>query len=838
MGEFIANYNQHKANKFQNANIEFEIRHTKLPQKLFIMYNNYINKSGESTRLNTINTIYDDVVKTITYHDDGKRSEVSGTKKSLGSYDVGNGFKVNISQETALTYETISNSGALLRIKTRRSLPIDIDGVTWRLDITIVKQIPSNDAKNAKVYSKLLFEPEYTQLANNTNNDPQYHYEAEFELINGKLTEQIFRKALHLFKSITNPHSESDISATEYLKFVDNLINKDVGNKFKKPTPTIKSILPNVSSLTKNNYRLMYDQMVGFYMTDKAEGIRSLLILKDKKCCIVNSSLKVIDTVVNEPDVYILDGEYIKDINLFLAFDAIHCADKPFNERIIAINAAVDVISKYTPCKAKKFYKIEKLDDIKSHYDSIMSAKADYGNDGIIFTSCDKNYKETKNLKWKPVEHNTIDFLVKKLPEKHISEGKYYERPGFDIYLLFVGITRQQYDQNHIQLCIGYKDIFDMSQFTTYMPIHFAVFNSPYAYIYYYPTTNSEPIDGKIIELFADNIDGLVPTWRLINIREDRDIDLSGGNYFGNNYNVAESVWLNYMDPFPETELWNPSSTYFDTDKMQIYEGLTKFINEVKSSAINDLKGSNTIIDIGCGKGQDIHKYTKASIAHLIAVDRDKSALSELIARRNKIKNNTMKIFAISHDININAHSDIQEEGFIILKTELEEKYNITACNAIVCNLAVHYVDKLERFAMFCADMVKQSGYVLITCFSGERIHELFEKNNIKNGESWMHYKDGILKYQLERRYDGDLGDENSKIGVLLPFSKGKLYEENLVNINYLLTLFTRNAFRVDYCESLEKELDKYNTTNPNNELGDDDAKYASLYYKIVLCRL
>jgi hypothetical protein len=82
------------------------------------------------------------------------------------------------------------------------------------------------------------------------------------------------------------------------------------------------------------------------------------------------------------------------------------------------------------------------------------------------------------------------------------------------------------------------------------------------------------------------------------------------------------------------------------------------------------------------------------------------------------------------------------------------------------------------------------------------------------------------------------IGDENSKIGVLLPFSKGKLYEENLVNINYLLTLFTRNAFRVDYCESLEKELDKYNTTNPNNELGDDDAKYASLYYKIVLCRL
>lgn len=838
MDGIVANYNQHKSNKFQNANIELEIRHTKITQKLFIIYNNYINKLGNFTRTDTINSICDDVIKTFTYEKGTLKSTESSTKKHIGSYDMGNGFKVNIAQEDKLSYETVSSSNALIRIKTRKSAPIDVDGAKWRLDITIVKQITSFEAKNSKQYSSILFNADYDELANNPKNDITYHYEAELELLSGKLTDPIFRKALHLFKSITNPNSDSDVLVVEYLKYVDGLINKNVENKYKKATLTIKSVLPNVSSLTRNNYRLIYKDMVGYYMTDKAEGIRSILILKDKKCCIVNSDIKIIDSIITEPDIYILDGEYIKDKNLFLAFDAIHSANKPFNERILAVKAAVDVISKYTPCKVKTFYKIEKLEDIKAHYESIMSTKVDYDNDGIIFTSCGKSYTETINYKWKPVEHNTIDFLAKKLPESYIGEGKFAIRDGFDIYLLFVGISKYQLDRYKIQLNNEwYKELFDLSQFTNYIPIHFAVFNSPYAYIYYHPKSFDKPIDGKIIELFADDIDGVIPSWRLVNIREDRDIDLSGGNYFGNNYSVAENVWLNYMDPFPETELWNPSSAYFETNKSLTYISLTKFINHVKEEAIKSLNGSNIIIDIGAGKGQDLDKYNKIKLSTLVAVDKDKSALSELIARKNKLNNSKMTIFTISHDINLNSH-DLHQNGFAILEKDLEQKYNISKCNAIVCNLALHYVNKLENFVVFCNNMVKQSGYVLFTCFSGEKVHELFEANNIKNGESWIQYKDGIPKYQLERRYEGDFTGQNCKIGVLLPFSKGELYEENLININDLLKEFSKNNFRQDYCDSISADIKKYSPKNKDFTLDKDDEYYAGLYYKVLLCKL
>jgi SAM-dependent methyltransferase len=836
MAEIIADYNQRKANKFQNANIELEIRHTKVTQKIFNMYNDYMNKNLKPTIINTINSIHDDIVKTILFEGAIRKSVESGTKKHLSCHDVGNGFKVNISQETVLKYDTISSSNSLVRIKTRKSAPIEIDGVNWRLDITIVKQIVGPEIKNAKDYAKILFEADYDKLASNTKNDPSYNYEAELEFISGKLTENVYRKALSMFKSITNPSSDVDNTTSEYLEYVNKIINKGVLNKYKRQTLTIKSILPNVSSLTKNNYRLIYESMVGFYMTDKAEGIRSLLILKDKKFCIVNSNIVFISTSIPEFDSFVLDGEYIVDKNLFLVFDVVHCADKPFHERIKIANDIVSVISKYTPCIVKTFYKINELSDIKTHYETIManSAKADYANDGIIFTSSDKDYVNTINYKWKPVEHNTIDFLAKRLPDQYVGTNKYLAKEGLVIHLLFVGITKAQYDSRKMQTCVGYKDIFDISQFTTYMPIQFSTANSPYAYIYYHPKDGA-PIDGKIVELFADDISGLSPAWRLVNIREDRDIDLSGGNYFGNNYSVAENVWLNYMDPFPETELWDPSSTYFDTDKKPMYKKLTEFINHVKDISINRFSGSNTIIDIGVGKGQDIRKYAKAKISNLVGIDKDKSALSEFSQRKSKLKTN-MKIYLVAHDVNVNAHvPDL--EGFKVLKKELEEKYKIVKCNAIVCNLALHYVENIERFVIFCASMLNSSGYVLFTCFSDTAIHTLFETNGIKPGESWKYYEEGVLKYELNRRYSGPVNDENSKIGVLLPFSKDELYEENLINFEFLFKLFTKHGFRLEYSESISESLPKYNLENPEKTLEGVDAEYAGLYYRVLFSK-
>jgi hypothetical protein len=133
--------------------------------------------------------------------------------------------------------------------------------------------------------------------------------------------------------------------------------------------------------------------------------------------------------------------------------------------------------------------------------------------------------------------------------------------------------------------------------------------------------------------------------------------------------------------------------------------------------------------------------------------------------------------------------------------------------------------------------MLNSSGYVLFTCFSDTAIHTLFETNGIKPGESWKYYEEGVLKYELNRRYSGPVNDENSKIGVLLPFSKDELYEENLINFEFLFKLFTKHGFRLEYSESISESLPKYNLENPEKTLEGVDAEYAGLYYRVLFSK-
>lgn len=821
----------------KSANIELEIRMQDVQYKIFMIYYNYMLKNAgsegmsEITTVKTINGISDDYIKEKTFTDTGK-SERFVEKTRLITKRVNNCLIV-VSREKVYTHDVILQSNAIIRIKLRKSVDIVMGEHTWRLDLTIVHQVNAVESENLKRYLTELHSIEDFRLATN----PLYKYEVEMEYISGKDLNVNLEYAITKFMQIMNPDIEEDNNLNRELRYVNSLISP---SNDKLAAMSIKKILPSVVAITKTSYKELHPQLAGNYlMTDKAEGIRSLAIIKEGKCYIANSALTEIATVISEHDTYIIDGEYIADQKLFLAFDVImyknqhtYKTEGVLNRVKVLLECGV-IFNKYLNFKPKTYYEITDNKSIQENYEKCMQ-KGKYAKDGIIFTSATGSYNSTETYKWKGPEHNTIDFLVKKAPSAILGKKPFISREDHTMYLLFVGISEQMYRKLGLRICPFYSEIFGDRNY--YFPMQFAPSSHPYAFIMYHK--GSQDLDGKIVEMRATSI-GKYVDWKVINIRTDRDIDLLNGQYYGNDYRIAELTWINYIDPFLPEELWNPAHSYFHEKRSGIYDAPIKFVSWMKKQTILDmLTNMKTVIDIGSGQGQDMHKCAEARIQNLVAVDKDKVALSELMTRRLERENRTQHSMAIN-----TIHADLNEPGaYDTLITDLRENFNIECADAVMCNLAIHYfvdsIEKMENYVKFCSKILRKAGIVIITCFFGDLIHKLFTDNKITNGESFKIYQDGVTKFELKRLYDDHILSVGQKIGVLLPFSSGELYVENLVNFNIFTSIFLQSGFKLIECSSFEKYIDNYTIRNNGSGMTEDDKKYNSLFGKIVLTKV
>jgi len=243
----------------------------------------------------------------------------------------------------------------------------------------------------------------------------------------------------------------------------------------------------DVNPINPNNILLKYA------VTEKADGDRYLLYIKDNHGYMINVKKEVIDTGVEFPDLgkdYVFDGEYItknindEDIKLFMIFDVYyeifdstinyvhkfpfylnapkadfrHRIIKEFNQNVLT-TMKVDENSIRIGVKHYDYGKIiseneigsvKYLNDCKmllTRCNNILTKSEkkayEYRIDGLIFiplfnavkaeTSTDKpDYiggKWNRNFKWKPPEENTIDFQVKYIKEKVGSRTKDKEVP-------------------------------------------------------------------------------------------------------------------------------------------------------------------------------------------------------------------------------------------------------------------------------------------------------------------------------------------------------------------------------------------------------------------------
>jgi len=872
LDDIVSRYKKELTNKY-DANPELEIRFRNVNYYNFSVIYTYLLENTDKTKAhasqtisslmkqkNGMNQLQSTNIREIHFKNGSSYKKMFNSKTPLlipyhDTNQFGLSYIVSLSLEKNDINEFISDESALIRIKNRVSFYITENNIEWRIDMSVVRQILGSNITSLEKIVKQMFKTHEITIDNllsifNEEKISQkiYKYEIEAELINNDQVKSndiinIAKKILF----IANPEYLSEITLQSKIYDIAKIIIKAPGflQQFQNNLG-LKQLLPKVQALTRYDYRNIYP-LQNYYITDKADGIRAIGLCEKNNGFIISN---VLNTYESTEDIKttIVDGELIdKKLYIFDAImvDGIDISQLGFEQRILLLDKASKELQKVGMQTEVKPYIHISDTNLEKHITEIYKRKRPYEIDGLIFVKPGDSYLSTRSYKWKKIEDNTIDFLVKKAPKNILGQKPYLSREKYTIYFLFVGISHELFQALGLHTCPGYNDIFDDSKLSTngtYFPIQFSPSNAPLAYIYYHSDSSILDIENNVVEFrCTGNCDkGPLIEWKPTRIRKDRQKDLESKKYYGNDYKIAEITWINYMDPFPLEQLWlNVSSDdYFASNKTGMYHAQTSVLSFLKNERIRSYSHYNWIVDIGSGKGQDLGRYFSAKIKNLIAIDNDKASLSELIRRK----------FTFAQD-KTKKHSST---NVYVILADMTDDYTMTLSkiydvipiptnhiDAIICNLSIHYYiytpELLSNYINFVSNLIKINGQLVITCFFGDAIFKLL--SNIEEDQTWTVYEHEVVKYSIKKMYSSNkLEYMGQKIGVILPFSNGEYYEEYIVNVDYLIKELKKYGFSLVSKVPISEIISDFTLKNPSvaSNLTKDDITYLSLYGEIV----
>jgi len=492
--------------------------------------------------------------------------------------------------------------------------------------------------------------------------------------------------------------------------------------KFRGPAPV---------TLQKKNFSLEREEgepniRDGYNVTDKADGLRCMAFCDSKgEMFLIDMGMRnVYRTGMANPEcrLSLVDGEWVtltadkKPINQFLAFDIFYATDKTDVSRLPFQPPAKDreLESRWGQLKAwsSKWNKgggptrlvpsITAQTQLQvSMKDFIFGRPGDvsifraaarildtariYYTDGLIFTSNTKGLPQApgatfyEQLKWKPSEDNTIDFLVttvKKGDSKTVEEITQSIKEGtgemvsYKTLRLFVGSTQENASDiilNMLDLpkkeraagaargaykpiLFTPKDFPDSMASTCYLETH----EDPDTGSFYTLTEDTEePIqDRTIVEMAYDPRKEPGWRWRPLRVRMDKTERLQSGQLGStlNSEKVANSVWSSIYDPITKHMIRTGNEEPSDEEQRELIygkeeSGYAKKYFERKASKEDKLlvrgmrdfhnkwikerilygaglsEKGKTLIDTSCGVGADLRIWRMRGVAFVLGVD-------------------------------------------------------------------------------------------------------------------------------------------------------------------------------------------------------------------------
>ena len=863
----------------KTQNVELEIRFQNVDFNNFKLIYEKLSKKSKGIPEQTLNTLVmvpqskKSNIKEIKF-ENGKKIDTKYKSKEQLLLPVrivnnnGLSYSINLSLESTCPIFNCDGS-SLIRLKHRICFIQDL----WQIDMTIVIQINKNQIKDLQKIIDYVFK-DSNNFINNIDcpfvDKSQFIFEIEAEFINTNKSQLI---GINIDKTkIINDIVEFilQLANTEYINkaILGNQIYKVAQYLIQSPSYLqkfekdlgLKQLLPSVLAITKSDYKEIYPPK-HLFLTDKADGIRAIgAIFEGYGYVLTTACIQAPHNIDHKLGDTICDCEYINDcLYVFdvLVVKGISLVDKSFDKRITYIDDAIEHL-RLTGLKAESKKYIHIIDNTVPYLKKVIletyeNKQRPYNIDGLIFVEPDKSYLNTKSYKWKSTNDNTIDFVVKKVKN--------------DEYNLFVGIKDTVFNRLGLNRCQDYDKYFPNPPLQ-YFPIQFSPSINPNAYKYFHKS-DVLLVDNNIVEL-RYNIESktIMDQWTFVRVRDDRKMSNNSDDtnlYFGNDFYTAELTLLNELDPFPIDLLWEGgSSQYFMNIKTDIYLAQVFTLSYIKTEWIKQLAGLDWVIDIGAGKGQDLKRYLDANIKQLIAIDKDKSALSELIRRKldmarksnfhhqsknqfhksrgqvhKSIENSSTNVMVLAADINQAVDETIKS----LMEFKIDILNNI---DAIICNLAIHYFisDKpaICNLALLISKLLKSGGTFSILNYNGKAIFDLLIKNKVEYDSTWdaREPDSEVLKYSIRRLFKDDVLENCGQlIGVRLPFSQGVYYQEFLVNLDYIIEIFGDYGLK---CKSNKSAIDfvnefKKHNSDIGNKLTDLDIMYIQLHNQLIFIK-
>lgn len=828
----------------RDENTEIEIRIRGINSHLFRkVYDHFLKSNIQRDKIEcSLNAIYNNEIRKDVYLDNNNKITTFYRKTRVGNTTiVVDKIEFNVVRSTEeKILQTKLQSGTLFRFKKRASFILREES-TYRIDMTIARE--TTNIKEAQNIKKQLFgnieNITFENFADNFSDiRDSTKFEIEIEFIESDDDFKDYEIIINYFAGLLK-ENKIITRQSKYLTQLARVLGR------RNNVTNLKSVTNQAKTLTKNIYKNIFPPKK-YFITDKKDGIRCIVFVEMSELVFLTDleEKKVSHNIDKAVIGSILDGELVGD--KFFAFDIIKYGGKdqthelPFNERFPLLVDCVKIIN-------HENIKLSNLKQIGDDYEKIIKEygneeKREYEIDGIIITSPYENYTNTKNYKWKPIHMNTIDFLVLKCPQELMGVPPLIAKKDKILYLLFVGINNELMNRLQLKPMKGYEKIVGNIGSNYYKPIQFSPSIWPNAYIFY---SDRDDLHMKICELLYTKHD-----WKFVKIREDRHVT---SNQFGNDFAVAETILMELIDPLTFEDLYNfNKEIYFQKsntdDSVNIVNKYNRFV--ITELFKQYLQNKDFVIDLASGRGADLFRYSEQNVKKVLFIEKDTTALSELIDRKlgkddetknqnNKNKNKKKKKNPKHRDLKLKvlAHNtDLKKDADVIMNNLVAE-VGVTefSANIVVCNFAIHYFCENEHyinnFMKLVSSLLQVNGRFIFTTFDGEKVFDLLKENKTWVTESG--------KFMIEKLYDDNkLKKFGQIIKVKLHFSKdGELYEEPLCNIKAVLEVANKHKLTVveqgsflDYMPAFEK-IEIFRAHN----LSEEDKTFIGLYKYVVL---
>lgn len=240
-------------------------------------------------------------------------------------------------------------------------------------------------------------------------------------------------------------------------------------------------------------------------------------------------------------------------------------------------------------------------------------------------------------------------------------------------------------------------------------------------------------------------------------------------------------------------------------EKSKFYN-MQRFHNDIKRKLINKYGSEcSNLIDLGCGKGGDIHKWIDNNIKKVIGYDINEDYLKEARKRFDNIKK----------EKNTNIEIDFQKIDLTknVIPTESVKSDIITA------NFCLHYFFKDRKtfniLKKSVTNNLKNGGYFIGTIFDGKSLsHILNDNNNMQFNDLFK-----IKKVNIENKTFGDEIEVYLKDTIIENISN-----EYLIYFGKFLVEMEKSDYILVDTKMFYEEISNY-----KNKLQDHEKKFSYL---------